>query len=268
METITEKKPIILQPDLLIDQPVEIPIKPKVDPTTHFDDLMAIKNAKANREGVEKRLFFFIGLTLSLLIVLFAFEYKVSETAPLIILEGGNNEIEMMAEIPLTEQPPPPPPAIQNIPQIITEVANDEEVIEDLKVEIDVEATADMTVEEVVFEEVEIEEEVVEQVFNIVEQYPEPVGGYAAFYQFLNSNLRYPKDALRDKVEGKVFVQFVIEKNGTLTNFKVMKGIGSGCDEEAIRVLQTVPNWVPGRQRGNNVRVYRTIPIIFKMAYQ
>lgn len=268
METLIEKKPIVEQPDLLVDQPIEIPITQQANRTSHFEDLMAIKNGKSDREGVETRLFFFVGLTLSLLFVLFAFEYKVSEEAPLIILEGGDNEIEMMAEIPLTEQPPPPPPPTQAIPQIITEVANDTEIVEDLKVEIDVEATADMTVDEVVFEEVEAEEEKVEQIFNIVEKYPEPVGGYAAFYEFLNSNLRYPKDALRDKVEGKVFVQFVIEKDGTLTNFKVMKGIGSGCDEEAIRVLQTVPNWTPGKQRGNNVRVYRTIPIIFKLAYK
>ena len=201
------------------------------------------------------------------MIVIFAFEYKVSDQGAIIMLEGTANEIEMMAEIPLTEQPPPPPPPTQNIPQIITEVANDEEIVEDLKVEIDVEATVDMTVEEVVFEEVEVEEEKVEEIFSIVEKFPEPIGGYAAFYEFLNKNLKYPREAIRDRVQGKVFVNFVIEKDGSLTNFKVVKGIGSGCDEEAIRVLGTVPHWEPGRQRGHNVRVYRTIPIHFTLAY-
>lgn len=267
METLMKNKAGVNRQHLLTDQPVEIPIKNNLQQKHHFDDLIAMKNDKSMREGREKRLFFFVGLTLSLLIVIFAFEYKVSDQGAIIMLEGTANEIEMMAEIPLTEQPPPPPPPTQNIPQIITEVANDEEIVEDLKVEIDVEATVDMTVEEVVFEEVEVEEEKVEEIFSIVEKFPEPIGGYAAFYEFLNKNLKYPREAIRDRVQGKVFVNFVIEKDGSLTNFKVVKGIGSGCDEEAIRVLGTVPHWEPGRQRGHNVRVYRTIPIHFTLAY-
>lgn len=261
---VLENKITGIQQDLLVDRPAELPRKKKVAGRRAYEDLLDIKNQKADREKREKLMYFFVGLCLSLLLIIFAFEYKVVDDTPLIILDGGENDIEMMAEIPLTEQPPPPPPA-QNIPQVITEVANDTEIIEDLKVEIDVEMTEQMAVEEVVFEAVEIEEEKVDEIFDIVEKYPEPVGGYAAFYEFLAKNLDYPRDALKNRVEGKVFVQFVIEKDGSLTNFKVLKGIGSGCDEEAIRVLNTVPNWEPGKQRGRNVRVYRTIPIIFKL---
>ncbi len=261
---VLKKKPTGIQQELLVDRPTELPRKKKIIGKGAYEDLLDIKNQKALKEKREKLLYFFVGLSLSLLFIIFAFEYKVVDDTPIIVLDGGENDIEMMAEIPLTEQPPPPPP-VQNIPQIITEVANDTEIIEDLKVEIDVEMTEQMAVEEVVFEEVEIEDEMVDEIFDIVEKLPEPIGGYAAFYEFLGKNLDYPRDALKNKVEGKVFVQFVIEKDGSLTNFKVLKGIGSGCDEEAIRVLTTVPNWEPGKQRGRNVRVYRTIPIIFKL---
>lgn len=263
---VLEKKAVGAKEHLLVDRPIALHRKKKVADKTAYQDLLEIKAEKAQKEKREKLLYFFVGLSLSLFLIILAFEYKVTDDTPMIVLDGGENDIEMMAEIPLTEQPPPPPPPTQNIPQVITEVANDTEVIEDLKVEIDVEMTETMAVEEVVFEEVEMEEEKVDEIFDIVETLPEPVGGYAAFYTFLGENLDYPKDALKNRVEGKVFVKFVIEKDGRLTNFQVLKGIGSGCDEEAIRVLTTVPNWEPGKQRGRNVRVYRTIPIIFKLA--
>ncbi|MDW3196145.1 MAG: energy transducer TonB [Cytophagales bacterium] len=263
---VLEKKAVGAMEHLLVDRPIALHRKQKIADKTAYQDLLEIKTQKAQKEKREKLLYFFVGLSLSLFLIILAFEHKVQDDTPMIVMDGGENDIEMMAEIPLTEQPPPPPPPTQNIPQVITEVANDTEVIEDLKVEIDVEMTENMVVEEVVFEEVEIEEEKVDEIFDIVETLPEPIGGYAAFYRFLAENLDYPKDALKNRVEGKVFVQFVIEKDGGLTNFKVLKGIGSSCDEEAIRVLTTVPNWEPGKQRGRNVRVYRTIPIIFKLA--
>lgn len=251
--------------DLLVDRPTEIPRKRKTTDRGAFSALLEIKNHKAEKESREKLLYFFVGLCISLFLIIMAFEYKVQDVGAIIVLEDSGDQIEMIAEIPLTEQPPPPPP-IQNIPQIIKEVANDTEIIEDLQVEIDVEMTETMTVEEVVFEEVELEEEKVEQIFDIVELLPEPVGGYPAFYAFVADHLDYPRDALKNRVQGKVYVQFVIEKDGSLTNFKVLKGIGSGCDVEAVRVLTKAPNWEPGKQRGRTVRVYRTIPIIFKLA--
>lgn len=262
---VLDKNPTGTQQAMLVDRPMELPRRKKAVNRGVYTDLLEIKSDKARKERLEKPLYFFVGLCLSLLMIILAFEYKVEDTKPIIELEDGGNDIEIIAEIPLTEQPPPPPP-IQNIPQVITEVANDTEIIEDLQVEIDVEMTENMAVEAVVFEEIEIEEETVDQIFDIVETLPEPVGGYAKFYQFLAENLVYPRVALKNRVEGKVFVQFVIEKDGSLTNLKVLKGIGSGCDQEAIRVLTTVPNWEPGKQRGRKVRVFRTIPIIFRLA--
>lgn len=89
-------------------------------------------------------------------------------------------------------------------------------------------------------------------------------GGEPALYRFLSSQIRYPADALRNKVEGKVFVRFVIQPDGTLTDVKVMKGIGFGCNEEAVRVVRMMPAWLPGEIAGRKVPVYSSLAVNFK----
>ncbi|MCI4668691.1 MAG: energy transducer TonB [Bacteroidia bacterium] len=89
-------------------------------------------------------------------------------------------------------------------------------------------------------------------------------GGEPALYRFLSSQIRYPADALRNKVEGKVFVRFIIQPDGTLTDVKVMKGIGYGCNEEAIRVVRMMPAWIPGEIAGRKVPVFSSLAVNFK----
>ncbi len=107
------------------------------------------------------------------------------------------------------------------------------------------------------------EEEVIEEVFTIVEQGAEPVGGYDSLYKFIKQNARYPKAARDAGVEGKVYVQYIVEQDGSLSEFQVLKGIGHGCDEEAVRVMQASPKWQPGRQRGRAIRQRIVMPISF-----
>jgi len=95
---------------------------------------------------------------------------------------------------------------------------------------------------------------------------PEFRGGQKALAMFLASRIKYPAKARDNKIQGKVYVTFVVEKNGSLTDFKIIKGIGSGCDEEAIRVLKTSPNWKPGSINGNAVKTSYTLPITFQLA--
>jgi protein TonB len=78
--------------------------------------------------------------------------------------------------------------------------------------------------------------------------------------------MKYPAQARRMGIEGKVFVEFVVDKDGTLTEVKTVKGIGAGCDEEAVRVIQSAPKWKPGKQRGRPVKVRMILPIIFKLS--
>lgn len=105
------------------------------------------------------------------------------------------------------------------------------------------------------------------EVFSIVEVMSRPIGGMAAFYNAVSSLLRYPKEARRKGVEGRVFVEFIVERNGSLTNIKAIKGIGAGCDEEAVRVVRESQNkvkWLPGVQGRKRVRQRYTLPVNFR----
>lgn len=93
---------------------------------------------------------------------------------------------------------------------------------------------------------------------------PEPMGGLKSFYEMMAKNIRYPRNAQRQGIEGKVFVEFVIDKKGLPSQFRVIKGIGAGCDEEAMRVI-ALSKWKPGKQRGNPVNVRMVIPIAFQL---
>ncbi len=212
-------------------------------------------------------LFFNIGLILSLALVITAFEWKFYDDLETIDLGSLEDEETEILDIPITEMPPPPPPVLQQ-PEII-EVPEEEEIEEQIEMELDVE------IEEETVPDVPVKidappppppkEEKEDEIFLIVENQPEPQGGMEAFYKYVGKNINYPKQARRMGVEGRVFVQFVVDKDGSLNDIKVIKGIGSGCDEEAIRVLKEAPNWKPGKQRGRPVKVRMSIPIFFKL---
>jgi periplasmic protein TonB len=207
--------------------------------------------------------FFNIGLLVSLLLAVSAFKYRQYDDTGVKDLNKNNNQIEEIMEVPPTDQPPPPPPKIQQ-PQIV-EVPDEEEIEEEIKVEFDVEVTEDTKVEEITIQAVEEPKEEVDEIFNVVEETAEPKGGLKAFYEYVGNKIKYPAQARRMGTEGKVFVQFVIGKDGVLTDVKVVKGIGAGCDEEAIRIVQSSPPWKPGKQRGKPVKQRYTLPIIFKL---
>lgn len=104
-----------------------------------------------------------------------------------------------------------------------------------------------------------------EEVFMVAEQMPEFPGGMKELLKFLQDNLKYPENAMKNNVQGRVIVQFVVEKDGTLTEFKVARSVDPDLDAEALRVLQTMPKWKPGMQRGKIVRVKFTVPVSFKL---
>lgn len=102
-------------------------------------------------------------------------------------------------------------------------------------------------------------------VFTVVEHQPEPPNGIREFYQFIGDNIKYPTEARKAGIEGKVFVQFVVNEYGELTDIKTLKGIGRGCDEEAMRVIEESPAWNPGITNGKAVNVRMVLPITFKL---
>ncbi len=172
---------------------------------------------------------------------------------------------------PPTQQLPPPPPIIQ-APTIIE--VPDEKKIEDIKIEIDIEPEKEIQIIPQKYDvnskapAVVVEEEKVDEIFEVVEEQAQPDGGLPAFYDYLQKNIKYPKQAKRMGIEGKVFVRFVVERDGSITDVQVVKGIdadGGGCNAEAIRVVQGSPKWKPGKQRGKPVRSRMVIPIAFKL---
>ena len=218
---------------------------------------------KTPEADLEKKsgLFLNIGLVVSLLLVITAFEWDFGGDGNLVDLGQISDDFEEMLEVPPTEQPPPPPPKIQQ-PEII-EVPDEEEIEEEMEVDLDIEMT-DETVIELIVDEAP-DEEVADEIFTIVEDQPAFPGGTSAFYQYVQKKLKYPAQARRMGIEGKVFVQFIVDKDGTITNVTVVRGIGAGCDEEAARVIKGSPKWKAGKQRGQAVKVRMILPITFRL---
>jgi protein TonB len=207
-------------------------------------------------------LFLNIGFVISILLVLVAFEWRSYDRGDLLDLGQVNDDFDEMTEVPVTQQPPPPPPKIKQ-PEII-EVPDEEEIEEEIEVDLDVEMTDDTDIEEIIFDEPE-EEEDTDQIFQIVENPASFKGGIGAFYKYVQKNMKYPSQAQRMGLEGKVFVQFVVGKDGRISDVQILRGIGAGCDEEAIKVLKNSPAWSPGKQRGRPVRQRMVLPITFKL---
>ncbi len=219
---------------------------------------------KTDKADLTKKsgLFLSVGLVVTMVLVVMAFEWKQYDEQ-IADLQGKNvDSFDETMEVPPTEQPPPPPPQVQQ-PQVV-EVPDEEEIKEDIKVNLDVEVTDQTKIEEIVVQAAEPEEET-DQIFTIVEESASPKGGIAAFYKYVSDKIKYPPQARRMGIEGRVFVEFVIAKDGTLTEVKAIKGIGAGCDEEAVRIVQSAPPWNPGKQRGKPVKQRYTLPIIFKL---
>ena len=219
----------------------------------------AKKNPKHDLER-KHGLFFFIGLMISLTFTITAFEWRTEKT----IVKDTPMIIDPWKEEPIIatrhEEPKPPPP-----PKIVQPVIiESEEEVEEVK-DILIDAVEVAAYEPPIIEELPEEPEEDMVWTGIVESMPEPVGGFSEFYSFLGKHLKYPKLARRYKVDGKVFVQFIVDKDGSLKEIEVLKGIGYGCDKESIRVMSVAPKWKPGKQRGRPVKVRMVVPISFKL---
>ena len=202
-------------------------------------------------------LFFQIGLLIAMMLCVSAFEYTAKkEYKPAAITSC---EILDDWNPPITVNPPPKPPKPKVIPKVVEVI--DEEPIETPDVTFDIIDIGEIEVPEIEGPKTELAEEVP---FDIVEEMPTPVGGEAAFYKFISKNLKYPKQAQRMGVEGKVYIKFVVLENGELDRIHVYRGIGAGCDEEVVRVLEKAPKWNPGKQRGKPVKVWKIVPVNFQ----
>jgi len=203
----------------------------------------------------KKALFFQIGLVITLVIVLGAFEWKSYDKVAYNLGQLNLDDLEEEI-IPITKQevkpPPPPPPP----PEVIEIVEDDVEIEDEIEIE-DTESDEDV--------EIEIEEEDDEEFFMVVENMPEFPGGDLGLMKYIQKNVKYPAIAKEYNITGKVYVSFIVDKKGSVTNVKIVRGVDKNLDAEAMRVVKSLPKYKPGKQRGKSVRVMFTIPINFTL---
>ena len=220
------------------------------------------KTSKADLEN-KKGYFFEIGMIIALLIVFGAFSLKSYDKITVNLLQVAVDDAPEDI-IPITEQKvkPPPPPPPRQVTQIKI-VEDNVDVADDL--DLDVEADDNTEFQEYVPPEDDEEDVQEKQIFQVVENMPEFPGGRGKLMQYLASNIKYPPYAKEAGIQGRVFINFVVEKDGSITAVKVLRGIGGGCDEEAVRVVKAMPKWKPGMQRGKPVRVSFNLPVKFTL---
>jgi protein TonB len=202
----------------------------------------------------------FLGLTTALAVTLTAFEYTALEKKQLAQTEVDNSKLddEVIIDIPQPETPPPPPPPVPVVTEI--NVVEDDKKINENQV-----AIVEQTNEPIKIVEVKAPVVEVEEIYDVVEESAEFPGGMQKMYEFIGKNLVYPAMARESNVQGKVFVNFVVSKDGSISDVKVLRGIGSGCDEEAMRVVKMMPKWQPAKNMGKPVKARFTLPINFKL---
>lgn len=225
------------------------------------------KSPKADLEK-NKRILLMFGLVVALGVVLLAFEWKSRPTAASSL---GNLEVAEVEDevIPITRQeqvqPPPPPPPPQVV-EVLKIVDDNVDILDDLSMfdsEADNETFIDVApVISAVKEEKEEEEA---QVFFIVEEMPEFPGGEAALRRFIANAIKYPQIAQENGIQGRVYIQFVVDRDGSVTQASVARGVDPSLDKEALRVVNSLPKWKAGMQRGKPVKVSYTVPINFQL---
>lgn len=226
---------------------------------------MEVKKAPKVDLESKKTLFFEIGLALALGILLYAFEWK-SETSKTKDIETTTQVLIEDEVIPITQQntpPPPPPPPAPKLTDLIDIVENDQEIDDDLEIT-DAEDETENTVVDVTSFDDFSEDTGEQEIFQVVENMPEFPDGSPT--KWINKNIKYPVLAQENGIQGKVFVQFVVEKDGSITDVKVARGVDASLDKEAVRVVKSMPKWKPGKQRGKPVRVAYTLPINFQLS--
>ncbi|MEG1564497.1 MAG: TonB family protein [Bacteroides sp.] len=223
------------------------------------------KSPKADLEG-KKTTWMLVGYVIVLTFLFVAFEWTKRD----IVIDTSQAIADVLFEeeiVPITEQkqevapPPPDAPSAAEVLKIVDDKTEVKDVLiastEDTGQKVDVKYVPVKVVED------EPEEQTI---FEVVEQMPEFPGGTAALMKFLGKNINYPNIAQENGTQGRVIVQFVVNKDGSVVDAKVVKSVDPYLDKEALRVIGTMPKWKPGMQRGKPVRVKYTVPVTFKLS--
>ena len=224
------------------------------------------KSPQANIE-THKATFLLMGLVVALAVLFVGFEWssnlsKLDETT---IVQDvlAEEEIEITQREP--EPPPPPPPPEPEVPEIIEVTEEKVETKIDLSSLEDDQSKAQVQTYTPPPPPKPVEEEATEEIFVVVEKQPEFPGGTTALMKFLGDNIKYPVIAQENGIQGRVITNFVVERDGSISDVQVVRGQDPSLDREAVRVIKTMPKWTPGQQRGKPVRVRFTLPVVFRL---
>jgi periplasmic protein TonB len=248
-----------------------------------FENRNKVYGAYQIRESYSRHVLISVIITLAILLFVFAYPYIVqlfTSNDAVVNEKVLDRTITLDQPPPITpNQPPPPkidvPPPVKTIIKFLPPKVTDKEIVEEEEMptieEIkqnetgteDIKGTEDVVFEEPVAAVVGDGDD--DKIFTVVEQQPEYAGGLEAMYKFINKSMRYPASARRMGVEGTVFVSFVVDKEGKISQVQTIKGISPDCDKEAIRVIQLMPSWKPGKQNGKPVSVRFVLPLKFKL---
>lgn len=224
---------------------------------------------KSFKGDLERRrnAFVLIGFVVTLALVYASFELFATGDLVKDVSMADEEAIFVMDEdvIATDPTPPPPPPPVAQQQEVILQIVED-----NIKVNTDFDFSQDFDMDAVVEEYVPIEivEEAVDNTppMRFVEEMPEFVGGSEAMYAFLQANLKYPEVARNNNISGQVFIEFVVERDGSITDVRVLVGVYPELDQEAVRVVRSMPKWKPGKQMGKPVRTFFNIPIRFTIS--
>ncbi len=239
-------------------------------PTLLYYVIMEIKkNPNVNLE-TRKKVYWFTGLAAILAILFISFEWtnviKQKRHLGVFNTEILPDEV-MIATVQNTPPPPPPPPPMPDVIEELQVVDNDTEIEE---LEIESSEVDEGTLVEILAQTEEsapVDEDFADEnkVFVIVENNPEFPGGAKALMQYLSQNIRYPAFEAETGIQGRVILSFVVEKDGSITDIEEMRSPSEGLTKEAMRVVQSMPKWTPGKQRGKAVRVKFQLPVTFRL---
>ena len=205
-------------------------------------------------------------MIVALAILYTAFEWTQREIT---VHEADNEDFLIEEEIQIDqtfqEETPPPPPEPEEVPEVIEEIKIVEDDVETEEVNFSTEDTKEaVEIKQVVIEEEEEEEEI-EEVFLVVEEQPEFPGGMAKLMKYFSDNVRYPVVAAENGIQGRVICQFTVWRDGSIRDIVVVRGVDKSLDKEAVRLIENMPKWKPGKQRGKEVSCKFTVPVSFRL---
>lgn len=226
------------------------------------------KSPKADLEG-GIGMSILMGMIVGLAVLFVGFEWSTKDVQVVTADEGvadiiAEEEIEITR--PENTPPPPPPPPAPAVTEALNVVDDDVELEQQdiISSEDDASAAQTETFVAPVVEEEE-EEESAQQIFTVVEKQPEFPGGTAELFKYLSKAIKYPVIAQENGIQGRVVCSFVVNRDGSIVDIQVMRGVDPSLDKEAVRVISEMPKWKPGEQRGKPVRVRFILPVQFRL---